>query len=263
MEIRKQFSTDLCFQANYTWQKTLTNAIGTSAALVDPFLDLENPGLEYTRADYDTNHIFNINSIYRLPIGRGRPFGGNLVSWANHLLGGWQLSGILRITSGPPITIVDPRGTLNRAGRSGRQTPDATITGRQLKALTGRFENSNGIYFIDPSIVNPITGRAAEGYETIPFQGQVFFNAAPGRTGTLGRAIIDGPRYYNIDVSLIKNIQFKERLSFQLRVDAFNALNHTNFYLTSQLQNINSTSFGKLLSDWSPREVQIAGRLNF
>jgi hypothetical protein len=62
---------------------------------------------------------------------------------------------------------------------------------------------------------------------------------------------------------LMKNIELREKVSLQLRVDAFNALNHTNFYLATQLQSINSASFGKLQNDWSPREVQIAARLSF
>jgi hypothetical protein len=152
---------------------------------------------------------------------------------------------------------------LTQWARSTRQTPDASITGKQLKALTGRFENSNGIYFINPSIVNPATGQAAEGYGKTPFPGRVFFNAAPGTTGTPGRAILNGPRYFNINASLIKQINLGESVSLQFRIDAFNALNHTNFYLESQLQNINNTSCGKLQRDWSPREVQIAARLNF
>ena len=45
-------------------------------------------------------------------------------------------------------------------------------------------------------------------------------------------------------------------------MDAFNALNKTNFY-ASQLQDINSVSFGKLLNEWGPREVQISARFNF
>jgi hypothetical protein len=263
VEVRRQFSANLQFQVNYTFQKTLTDAVGTSQALFDTLLDNENPKLEYARADYDTNHIFNLSSIYSLPFGKGKPLASHLKSWMDDLIGGWQLSGFMRFTSGPPITIVDPRGTLNRAARSSRQTPDASITGDQLRALAGHFENANGIYFINPSVVNPATGRAAEGYGSTPFPGQVFFNAAPGTTGTLGRAIMDGPRYFNIDASLIKSIHFTERMLLQLRIDAFNALNHTNFYPASQLQNINSTSFGKLQNDRSPREVQIAARLNF
>ena len=73
MEARKQFSTDLGFQVNYTFQKTLTDANGTAQNLFDSFLDIENRRLEYTRADYDTNHIFNASFICSMPFGRGKP----------------------------------------------------------------------------------------------------------------------------------------------------------------------------------------------
>jgi hypothetical protein len=263
VEVRKQFASDFSLQANYTWQKTLTDAIGTSQALTDTYLDIENPRLEYTRADYDTPHVFNLNFIWSLPFGKQKLFANHLSTWADRVIGGWQLSGFMRIMSGPPITIVDPRGTLNRAARSTRQTPDASVTAEKLQSLTGRFENAKGIYFINPSIVNPATGRAAEGYGTTPFAGQVLFNAAPGTTGSLGRAILNGPGYFNFNASLMKNIGIRDNVSLQLRLDAFNAFNHTNFYLANQLQSINSTSFGKLQNDWSPREVQIAARLSF
>jgi hypothetical protein len=261
IDLRKQTSSGLFLGANYTWQKTLTDAIGTSQTLVDTLLDLQNPGLEYTRADYDTAHIFNANAVYDLPVGRNKFFLRNAGGAVDRILGGWKVSGILRATSGTPITIVDARGTLNRAGRSARQTPTVNMSGDQLKALTGHFENANGIYFINPSVINT-TGRGAEGFGTTPFAGQVFFNDAPGTTGNLKRAPIDGPRYVNVDAALVKDIQLRERVSMQLRLDAFNVFNHTQFIL-GQIQSINSTSFGKMTSDWSPRIVQIAGRLTF
>lgn len=262
IDLRKQFSKSFYFQGNFTWQKTLTDSIGTTQQLVDTILDLQNPQLEYTRADYDTSRIFNFNAIYDLPFGKGRLLGRNMPGWADKVFGGWRLSGISRITSGTPITIVDPRGTLNRAGRSARQTPDLQVSFDQLRTLKGRFENSNGIYFINPSAVNPATGRGAEGFGSTPFAGQVFFNVAPGKTGNMGRAVLDGPQYVNVDLALLKDIKLTETVGLNLRMDAYNAFNHTNFY-AGQIQSINSTSFGKLQGTWSPRVVQIAGRISF
>jgi hypothetical protein len=262
IDLRKQFSKSFYFQGNFTWQKTLTDSLGTSQQLVDTILDLQNPQLEYTRADYDTSRVFNFNAIYDLPFGKGHLVGRNMPEWADKVVGGWRLSGISRITSGTPITIVDPRGTLNRAGRSARQTPDLQISFDQLRELKGHYENSNGIYFINPSVVNPSTGRAAEGFGSTPFAGQVFYNVAPGKTGNMGRAVLDGPQYVNIDMALLKDVKLAEKIGLQLRLDAYNVFNHANFY-GSQIQSINSVNFGKLLGTWSPRVVQIAGRISF
>jgi hypothetical protein len=118
-----------------------------------------------------------------------------------------------------------------------------------------------GIYYINPAVINS-TGRAAEGFGTTPFNGQVFFNNAPGQTSGLERAFINGPTFVNLDATLAKNFRIKEGVKFQLRLEAFNALNHTNFF-SGQLQSINSTTFGRITSTFDPRIVQIGGRIDF
>jgi len=50
-------------------------------------------------------------------------------------VGGWQFGGILRINSGTPLTIVDPRGTLNRVGRAANQTAVTDLTNAQINML--------------------------------------------------------------------------------------------------------------------------------
>lgn len=269
IEFRRRFTKGLYIQTNYTFQKTLSNGIGTSQTLVEPFLDNARPELEYSRADYDQTHNIKLNSVYELPFGNGRTFFGGANRVVNAIIGGWQISPILSISSGAPITFVDPRGTYNRAGRSGRQTALTSLTKDQLKDLIGVYKvepgNSQGlpagIYYINPSVINT-TGRAAEGFGTTPFAGQVFFNNAPGQTSGLERAFINGPWYVNLDATLAKNFRIKESVKFQLRLEAFNAFNHTNFF-QGQLQNINSTTFGRITSTFSPRIIQIGGRFDF
>ncbi|HEY9432944.1 MAG TPA: TonB-dependent receptor [Blastocatellia bacterium] len=269
MEFRRRFTKGLSIQTNYTFQKTLTNGIGTSQGLVEPFLDNARPELEYSRADYDQTHTIKLNSVYELPFGNGRTFFSGSKGVVNAIIGGWQISPILTISSGAPISIIDPRGTFNRGGRSGRQTALTSLDKDQVKDLVGVFklEANNpqglpaGIYYINPSVINT-TGRAAEGFGTTPFNGQVFFNNAPGQTSGLERAFINGPLFVNLDATLAKNFQIKEGIKFQLRLEGFNALNHTNFF-SGQFQSINSATFGRVTSTFDPRVVQIGGRLDF
>ena len=275
VEFRRRFSKGLYFQANYTFQKTLTNGIGTSQTLVEPFLDNARPELEYSRADYDSAHNIKMNGIYELPFGNGRRFLSGANRAVDAILGGWQISPIVTVSSGAPITLVDPRGTYNRAGRSGRQTALTSLDKEQIKALLGVYDVAPaptgtaqakpvGIYYINPSIINS-TGRAAEGFGTTAFSGQAFFNNAPGQTSGLERAFIDGPWYFNIDATLAKSFRITESVRFQLRLEAFNALNKTNFFFSAaeQLQSINSATFGRINRAFSPRIVQIGGRLDF
>jgi hypothetical protein len=272
----------LYFQANYTFQKTLTDAIGVTQARMDTFLDNANPQLDYSRAEYDSTHVLNINSIYELPFGRGKLFFSDAGSWLDRLVGGWQVTGILKMASGAPLTISDAaRGTLNRNGRSARNTANSTLTKDQIKDLIGIYRTPCGVFYINPVAVDinlsncTGTGRANPAY---------FTQALPGQTGNLERNFINGPLYTNLDASIIKNIRITERVRFQMRVEAFNVLNHTNFgavnganndvtVATGQygIFNVNSSTFGRLTTTVGPasspsdtfRVLQFAGRIEF
>lgn len=148
-EIRRRFAQGVQLQANYTFQKTLTNTGGVGQTNFDPLLDINQPNLEYQRADYDATHVFNFNGIFELPFGRGRRYldTGGL---ANALFGGWELTSIVRVATGAPFSILDTRGTLNRTGRSARQTASSNLSKDQIKDLIGIFRTPQGVFFIDP-----------------------------------------------------------------------------------------------------------------
>lgn len=276
LEFRRRFSKGLYFQANYTFSKNLTNAIGSinspasGQSLFEPYLDNNNKQLDYTRADFDQTHVFNFNGIYALPMGKGKSF-MNYGGFANTVFGGWEISGLVQWASGGPITFTDTRGTLNRAARSTRQTPNSTLTYAQLRSMMGVFEANGNIYWIDPSIINAANGTAAVGYihpgvnTNSTFAGQVFFAAEPGQTGNQGRFIVNGPKNFNINTALLKNIAFggENSMRLQLRIEAFNLLNNTNFNANSQLTGISSTTFGRITSAGASRTIQFAARFEF
>ena len=114
------------------------------------------------------------------------------------------------------------------------------------------------------------TGRASEGITATPFEGQVFFNNQPGSVGNLGRAIVSGPWYFNVDASLVKNIRITEGSRIQLRMEAFNALNNVNFLPSLQQLDITNTNFGRLTQTGGnsggpggARVMQFAARFEF
>lgn len=276
-EVRRRFSEGLYFQANYTLQKTLTDAPGIGQTRFDPLIDNANQENEFARWDADAQHVFNFNGIYELPIGKGRRFlneGGVL----DFILGGWQLTSIVQLASGAPITITDPRGTLNRAGRSGRQTANSNLTNQQISDLIGIFRTPCGVFWINPAVININqanlqagncsalgSGRASEGFGLTPFSGQVFFNAAPGQTGNMSRNAWNGPLFFNWDASLMKNFRITENTRLQVRAEAFNVLNRANFFVGvfPGSGNVNSTNFGRVTSAFSPRILQFAARFEF
>jgi hypothetical protein len=277
VEFRRRFSDGLYFQVNYTLQKALTDAGGVGQTRFDPLIDNANRQNEFARADFDTEHVFNLNTIYELPFGKGKRFlnqGGIL----DYVLGGWQVTTILRASTGAPITITDPRGTLNRVTRSGRQTANSSLSNSDISNLIGIFRTPCGIFFINPSVINLNqsnlssgicsalgSGRGSEGFGTTPFTGQTFFNASPGQTGNMARNAWNGPFFFNADASLFKNFKIRENMRFQVRAEAFNLFNTPQFFVGTfpGNGNINSTTFGRVNSTFSPRIVQFVGRFEF
>ena len=275
-EFRRRFTDGWAFQANYTFSKNLTDAVGTAQALFDPRLDETRPELEYARADFDQTHTFNFNTIYELPFGRGKWF-LNQGGVVDKIFGGYQLTTILRYGTGRPITFVDARGTLNRAARSARQTPNTSLSKDELKNLFGDFTRDGVRYYINPDVLlitknanGSTTSQATRGFGQPTFDQQVFFNVGPGQTGSLERAVVNGPSNFNMDVGLNKKIRFSETTYIELRAEAFNVTNRTNFLLPL-LIDVNSTTFGQLTPSQStqsqglesPRRMQFAVRFEF
>jgi hypothetical protein len=261
VELRRRFAQGLYFQANYTFSKNLTNSITTGQTQFEPFLQNDNPELDKQRADFDLTHVFNFNAVYQLPFGRGKTFlnQGGIV---DKIVGGWEISAIVQAFSGLPVTFVDPRGTLNTSGRSGRQTPQSNLSNSEIRGLGGIYEANGNIYFINPNILNT-GGQASAGFGQTPFEGQVFFNNQPGQVGGIGRTLVNGPSYFNTNMGLIKNISFTESIRVQLRADAFNVFNNVNFNYNAQLQNITSSTFGQITSAGSARILQFGARFEF
>lgn len=292
-ELRRRFEKGLYLQANYTFAKELTDAIGTGQTRVEPFLDNNNRRLDYARADFDQTHVFNVNAIYELPFGKNKRW-LNSNKYLDQVIGGWQLGLVWRVGSGAPITFTDSRGTLNRAGRSGRQTALTSLSDSQLKKLLGVFNTPCGIFYVNPTAINinqanlaagnctaltagvptgiipgttvvtsTVGGAGASGFGQPTFPGQVFFNNGPNQTSGLRRAIVNGPWFSSADLSLLKNFSITERVKFQIRGEAYNFTN-TPYFAPGQFIDINSTSFGRITGvSVGARVVQFAGRLTF
>ncbi len=287
VELRRRFAGGIYLQANYTFSKNLTDTQGAqsdvandSQSRFEANLDNAQPELERARALTDQTHIFNLNGVFQLPFGKGRRF-FNDNTLVDYLIGGIEINPIVRLASGAPISIQDPIGTLNRAARSFRQTARTNLTGEELQNLVGIFRTPNGIFFLNPSVLgrNPDgslkPGRDGRGISSqdprvAPFEGQVFFSNQPGTTSALGRTLLNGPRFFNTDISLIKRFSIGEngRFGFQIQADVFNVFNTVNFIVPQSL-NINSGNFGRITAtpdfdaSGGPRVIQLGGRINF
>lgn len=287
LEIRRRFSDGFSYQLNYTFQKILADSLQDTQQSVDPYLDNANIKLNYARPTFDRTHTINANANIELPFGKGRRWlnSGGVLS---KIFGGFQMTNIINISSGAPLTIGDARGTLNRAARSGLQPATSTLTTDQIKKLVGVFNTPNGIFFINPSVLqvtSTVTGanvfydvtkplppgisreslviRAASPIGTAPFPGQVFFHNAPGSTGNLPMFFLNGPWYFNWNAGFFRNFKWGENRQIQIRAEAFNVLNRPSFSSPGSLD-VSSTAFGRITgTSTGARIVQFGFRLDF
>ncbi|HYW47376.1 MAG TPA: TonB-dependent receptor [Bryobacteraceae bacterium] len=250
---RHRTKSGLSMEANYTFSKVLSDGDGDLQTRFQAFLDFNNPGLERSRANFDLTHMIKADGFYELPFGKGHRLSVNPL--VDRAIGGWRVGSVMVWQSGAPFSILSGRGTLNREARSYYNTAVTSLTMPQLSNVVKFQMTGNGPMIVSSSAINPADGTGVNSDGSPAFTGQIFYNPGPGGLGTLQRRAFSGPWTFDIDMSLMKDIAITEHQNLELRMEAFNALNHATFW--SGDQNINSTNFGVISSMfYNPRVVQ-------
>src|SRR5258708_14755133 len=111
VSLRKRMTAGLTFDVNYTYSKSID--VGSNAERINEFegggfasqiINAWSPKQLRSVSDFDNTHQINANWVYDLPLGRGKHFGGGMGSAMNAILGGWQIAGLWRWSSGFPFT---------------------------------------------------------------------------------------------------------------------------------------------------------------
>jgi len=256
-----RFKNGVQFQLNYSFSKVLSDAAGNGQTDFEPFLDIHNAKLERKRVVFDLTHVIKGNFYYELPFGKGKRF-----NFQNRILSkvidGWNVAGIYTSQSGPPISVVSGRGTLNRSGRSGNNMANTTATLGQLRNLFQLYKDGNGVWFYPQANKNPVDGRAVAPDGSAAFSGQMFSQPAAGTLGGLQGNLLSGPWVWTMDAKISKVARITETKTVELRMDAINVFNHDTFYIGDQT--VTSTNFGRISSYfYNPRVLQFALYLHF
>ena len=213
--------------------------------------NLNNRRANYGILDFDRTHNFNVNWVYDLPKATSN-------SSLGYVANGWQLSGIYRYQTGAPYSIGATVNGLSGYGLTGTQG----VEGHRVVLLKnpGRGNNGSTPYqqFDVTSFASPNFGSTS--YES----GRNYLRFAPINSW---------------DLALSKEFRVKERYRFEARLDAFNALNHTQFdgittgavfsgpnsTTITNLANetTNRTGFGAVTQTRLPRNLQWSLRFAF
>ncbi len=243
------------YTASYTYSHSLDNssgAFGTGTGGAGIFVTAAGPDMKanYGSSDQDQRQVFTFSALDELPIGRGRMFLSDIPRALDEVIGGWHLNVITSLESGTPITVTTgnylytaPNGTTSLAG--GGMTNRADLKGAVSypKHLKEWFDTS---VFSHPSVINP--------------NGQNSTFIAPG---TLGRNLMVGPAFRDLDASIGKDFPIMEGIAMHFTADAFNLSNTPAF--TNPDTGLDDGSFGQITSVRanSQRQLQLSLRLTF
>src|SRR5579885_297291 len=223
----RRFSKGLSFMTSYAYSKNTGKSMPQYET--DRIIPFAPAGYNNGRTAWDRTHILFVNAVYELPFGRGRAHLANANFLTDLLLGGWELSAINSFTSGAPLSITTPGATLG----NGWDTR-ANLVG-------------------DPGVSKP---RASRWFNT-----EAFAAPPPFTFGDSPIGVIEGPGTHRLDLALMKNFHITESKYFQLRGEAFNALNHVN--LNNPGTTLGTSDFGVITSAGSARTIQIGLKFLF
>ena len=232
LQISSQFKTHsgIASTVAYTWSKAMVtgcDGLFSDCDIQDPY----NLRLDRGPAAHDLTHIFSASFVLPLPFGAGQRFSTSS-SVLNHIIGNWQLNGIVSLDSGPRYDV---------------QT-DSSIP------------NTNNFYGTERA--DQVGDPYLNGTKTAPLNVAAFVNPAPFTFGNMGRNSLRGDWNKNLDLSLFRAFSIAESKRFEFRAEAFNVTN-TPVFATPD-SNLEDPNFGVVSSTANTeRQLQIALKFYF
>jgi hypothetical protein len=237
---RAHLSRHLSMNTSYTW----SHSIDDTSSFLGTTFDSEIPASSNAplisqrgNSAFDQRQRFINAFVYDLPFKSANRI-------ANEAISGWTVSGITNLTTGQPFTVLT--------------NPNVDYSG------FNQFVDRPNYICSGPLALN-------RGDRTGLFNTACFTPAFAGVVGNTPRNAFYGPGLIDFDASVAKRFRITERVGFQFRADFFNAVNHTNFALTSGNRTESSGTFGQISStaglsggnNGGPRVIQLTGRLTF
>ena len=249
--LNRRFDNGLMFSAFYVWSKALGTVNDDFGGARPNATEEEDRRANYSYLSYDRPHTFVVNFVYQTP-----PVAKGVLGL---LANDWQISGVYRWMSGTPYAV------------------DFSIPGITNANLTGSDQPARIVVTCDPG----------KGWGSDPYKQIDVSCFAPPQPGSVGmesaRYFLHGPPVNNLDLSLSKSFAFGKGIRLEVRLDAFNALNHTQFtgvnataafasLTDSTITNLaydasgnvaRNNGFGSVTGVRPPRTLQLVTRLTF
>jgi hypothetical protein len=244
--LNRQISRDLVGQVSYTYSRCIDDGSGSSGLeqATQEVTDVYNQRYDRGPCTFNAPPLLHVNALYHLPFK------------ANRLVEGWEIAPIVTVSTGLPVNVYSG---LN---------PQQSNTG----GLTGDRPDYSGAPGCHPyQIVNQVNvaPKSVQWFNPACYTLQPF-----GTLGNVGRNSLYGPRFVNVDFSIIKDTKVTEKASAQFRAEFFNIFNHTilgqpanalytgNVFVPASI--LQSATAGQITSTaGSSRQIQFVVKLIF
>jgi hypothetical protein len=232
VSLQKRFAGKSLVDVNYTWSRALSNNQTDRSTAPQ---NIYNIAGEYGRSQLDRNQILTADFIYELPFLRDQP------GFVGRVAGGWEVSGIVSMNSGLPLTAtisngIDPGGLGILGSSAAGPRPD------QISDPNSGPGRHTLLHWFNTAAFAPVPSGVV-------------------RPGNAHRGTINGPGFQRWDLSLFKNFKVTESSSFQFRAETTNTFNHTNFDTVST--STTAGVYGQVTGTRDPRILQVGLKFNF
>ena len=242
VQAKRRLANGLSFLANYTYAKSLSDSPSFRSPGMEPEVaqnqyDLSN---EWGPASCDIRHRFVASLIYQLPLtSQAAPGANAMTRIGKWIVGDWQVAAIHQMQTGFPFTV----------------------------SVFGDTANAGSILNVNPVRANVVAGQSPylpddERTGDKWFNTAAFVTPAAYTFGDAGRNSVYGPGLQKTDIALQRDFRLAGEIKLQVRAEAFNVFNHTNFGTPERF--VNTPQFGSVvMSASSARQIQFVGRLMF
>jgi Carboxypeptidase regulatory-like domain/TonB-dependent Receptor Plug Domain len=239
----------LTLRMNYTWSHAIDDLSDTFSAAANQFnLGYTNPfqpDVDRGNANFDNRHRIALTAVYDVPFAR------HMHGFAKEVLDGWELAPVFTARTGAPYSIYDL--TNDNAIYTRVIVNQAVPVGGNLAGRPSEGTNTFGVFDfskinVNENYLNPITGDADFG---------------PFPAGSTGRNTFHTPGTFDLDMGIYKNTRLTEHAFLQLRLEAYNAINHANFVVNTNSAYI-AGGQGLITGTYEGnRNIQIGAKLVF
>ena len=253
LTLRHPTSHGFVFDLSYTWSRSIDmgsdteRAGGWASGSFSDILNTWKPYLNRGLSDFNTTHLVTIDGVYALPFGTGKAVAGGANRFADAFIGGWQLSGINRLSSGLPFSFYEPGWSTDWQIESYGVVTDPA----QVKTHRHFDSNGNPQFFANPTAIN--NGVYNGTPVRLPY---------PGEAGERNNFIGDG--YFDVDSGLSKEWKMGEFGALKFSWEVYNVTNTVRFDPASIGSGLTDGNLGvasSLLT--APRRMQFSLRYDF